>query len=734
MSKKKPKNITTDVNHHTALSQGLLAGVCFLVFYPLFVRGLYFEQETAVHFMLTALLTAGIIVLKVKRRDYALLSTPLDATILVFVISYLLSLVNAIHIGEAVWGFLKVLNYFLIYVLVSQVIADLKAVRVILKILVAAGVGVAVIGLMAATGFSDYPGAFVNQHIMSTLQYHNTMAAFLGAMSFIGFALLLTTDHLFRKLIYSGAIFLMAVVSISSISKGALLIIMIAAFLFLLSISGRPRWVYLYDLLYLYAVAFLTSSLFMQQITGTQPARGLVIIVIGLSLAILGQLLGTKLLVFCQTKYFRKAAIAVMIIFLLGIGFLVAAPAGQNLLPQELNQEIAEIADFSDPSYLYRADFIRWGIDIARDYPLTGTGAGGWEALLPQYQDYKYAAADSHNHMIQVLVEAGIIGLTAFIAIWVLIMTAVLKFHRRIRKSDKPKKEAMILLGGTLSAAAAIGLHALIDFDLSIPAIFIVLVTLFAVINQISKPADTHHQKNWIQLLVLGMMAIVLFLAGCSLTIGNAYAEKAAQHLKEIEKNQTSYASYRETATAYLEKSRVFDPLDAENQINLSKCYASLYLDLAKQKSPMAAEAYKKTLSAIDKAEKLMPNDVETITGALNSAVTIGNLDHSLKLARKIVEIEPNRSSSYEVLGEVLYGAARFYLQSGDLETADKYITELHDLPSIIKEQQKSMNQERLAHRMGNHLRVSQELAVIIEKTDELEFLKDISSSGQGGY
>lgn len=718
---------------YTALSQGLLVAVCFLIFYPPFLRGLYFDQEMTVSLIFTAVLVLCALVLKVKKRDYSFLTTPLDGAILLYAVAYLLAVINAVHIGEAVWGFLKALNYFLIYMLVAEVVPDLKAARTVLNTLLAAAVGVAVIGLMAATGFSDYPGAFVNNHIMSTLQYHNTTAAYLGAMCFVGCAMLLTAAEMHRRMVYSGAVYLMALVTVTAISKGALLIIMAAAGLFFLGISGRYRRVYLYNLLYIFIMAFLTSSLLMQQITGTEPARGIIVILAGLCLALTGQPLGKKLSIINRAKYFKTASIAVLITLILCAGVFITTSAGQNFMPQDLTEEISEIADLSDSSYIYRVDFFRWGIDIARDYPLFGSGAGGWKALLPQYQDYKYSAADAHNHMIQVLVETGILGLIIYIAIWVLAITAVLKFNKKARREKGPTDEARVLLWGVFAAAAAIGLHSLIDFDLSIPAIFIVLITLLALINKITGFAEDRfsRQNKWQQLIIPGLITLILLLSGCSLAVGNVYADKANEQLKEIEGNQLSYAQHRETAIICLEKSLVFAPLNADTQVDLSKCYASLYLDLTGQESPNAPAAYQKTLSAIEKAEKLMPYDTKTINGSLNSAVTIGNLDASLGLARKIVQIEPNRSRSYEVLGEVLYAAARFYLENGDKDTAKKYIDELKDLPSVVDGQAKNLNQERLSSRMGRPLIVTEELEEIIKKTDELQFMYDILSSAK---
>lgn len=721
---------------YTALSRGLLIAVCVLIFFPPIWRGLYDELDLAVTSILTALLVLGAIALKVQRKDYRFLRNPLDIAILLYAAAYLLAMINAVHIGEAVWGFLIALNYFLIYWLVAQVIPDLQSARTILNTLLASAAAVAVIGLMAATGYSNYPGAFVEGHIMSTLQYHNTMAAYLGALSFVGIALLLTQSAMSRKLIYSGTIYLLLLVTVTAISKGALLVVMAAALIFFLVIPKKYRWEYLYNLIYIFAISFAVSSLLVPQITGAEPGRGVIVILAGLLLTLAGQFLGKHLLLISRTRYFKISALTIIVVLIMGTGLLIMTPAGQNLMPEDLKEEILEIADFSDASYILRSDFIRWGTDIARDYPLTGCGAGGWGALMSQYQEYRYFAADAHNHVIQVLVETGLFGMMSYIAIWILAIIAVIKYRRRRAQSQfEPIGEDRTLLGGTLTAAAAIGLHALIDFDLSIPAIFIVMVSLLAVLSQLSSfnntGTSTAEHQAWPRLIPPALLAIILLYGSSRAALGWIYANEGIEALKNIKQDTETIGAQRETAITYLERAAIFNPLNAEVQVNLSKCYASLYLDLAGQESPQASKAYQQTLEAIEKAENLMPFDPETVNGVLNSAASIGNLEASLRLARQTVIIGPNNSQSYEILGEVLYSAALYYLETGDLEKSQAAIDEIKSLPAAIAKQQQRSQEMEYIHPLRK-AQITEQLTEIINRAEELKFTQDISSSGSG--
>ena len=78
-----------------------------------------------------------------------MITSPLDWAILGYAIAYALSLITAVVFGEAVYGFLRALNYFMIYWIVTQVIKEYTGIRTLLKIIIISGLGVAMIGILA---------------------------------------------------------------------------------------------------------------------------------------------------------------------------------------------------------------------------------------------------------------------------------------------------------------------------------------------------------------------------------------------------------------------------------------------------------------------------------------------------------------------------------------------------------------------------------------------------------
>jgi len=61
---------------------------------------------------------------------------------------------------------------------------------------------------------------------------------------------------------------------------------------------------------------------------------------------------------------------------------------GSINLPSNVSVELSQLINRDDFSYVSRSDFMRWGFNIVKDHPVIGTGAGGWNALLPPVSGY----------------------------------------------------------------------------------------------------------------------------------------------------------------------------------------------------------------------------------------------------------------------------------------------------------------------------------------------------------
>lgn len=147
------------------------------------------------------------------------------------------------------------------------------------------------------------------------------------------------------------------------------------------------------------------------------------------------------------------ASLVIIDLFILGAWFgveQVAERVQQTTLGQEDRDEVT-----------------KYGLNLWRDYPLTGVGAGGFYAGFPRYRGEGVSAIyhHAHNDYIQFLAEYGAIGMAIIGSVVLLSLAAALTV---LRKRRDP------LMRGMAFAAAmgitAMLLHSTVEFNLQIPA------------------------------------------------------------------------------------------------------------------------------------------------------------------------------------------------------------------------------------------------------------------------
>ena len=732
MSKKKKKQTKTieknpQSNHLTKwlpVVTFVLLGI--LIFYPPYFRGLFFNEDMFLYHVLTALVFLLIWVQKIYRQDYSLLKTPLDWAILAYAGAYLLSLIGAVHPGEAFYGFLRVLNYFVIFWMVTQVVKNFRDYKTILQILLAAGTGVAVIGILAATGYSDYPGAFKGNVILSTLQYSNTTAAYLAVISLLAITLVTVEKKLSVRMIYLVAAFVMILVILCTLSKGAWLIFAIGAILLLAGMPGISKISSLWFLLVATAAAGAVYIKFYPAITADQPA--LAYLLIGVLVVVVGMLVWEGLVYVYNRKGYKATMAIAAIAIIMGFGAAGTVLSNQNgpIQSAAILKELAELTDFSNNSYTYRADFIRWGLNIVKDHPINGTGAGGWNALYHHYQDYLMFTTEAHNHFIQVWVEAGTIGLLAFLAIWFLLFRAAYQAYRQAQNNGNTDQQIMI--GGTFTAAVALGMHAAMDFDLSLSAIALVLWILWALIsaaqninNQhelfFGKPAPTLSAFN---LGVAFLCFLIMTICGFTYYSAHKHAVVATNALHSVSSTESAQEQSQllQAALHHYEKAAQLNSLNAEYYADLAYVYALTYLGLKESGNPLADQVYQQITTTIAKAEHLKPYDTRVRNLLSNTANMLGDFSLMLKQAEGALLPNPNDINSYEILIKVLAAGLDYYQREGNNDQTAILASKIAGVKLKLEEQKAKINKDKPWR--GQPLKLSAEAQYNIAKADYL--------------
>jgi O-antigen ligase len=118
-----------------------------------------------------------------------------------------------------------------------------------------------------------------------------------------------------------------------------------------------------------------------------------------------------------------------------------------------------------------------YAVDMVRDYPVFGAGAGSFYTAFTRYRGpgVKPFYDHAHNDYLQILAETGIVGaaLVGSLALWALVL-GVLALSRRRDPLARGLAVAVVM------GVCALGIHSTVDFNLQIPANALAFVVLLA--------------------------------------------------------------------------------------------------------------------------------------------------------------------------------------------------------------------------------------------------------------
>jgi putative inorganic carbon (hco3(-)) transporter len=136
------------------------------------------------------------------------------------------------------------------------------------------------------------------------------------------------------------------------------------------------------------------------------------------------------------------------------VGGLVLLIVGGLAAPYQLRQRVLSIADPQHEGMRERVYMWRSGLAMWRDHPLLGVGPGGVKREYPRYalpEASKQRTSHVHNAPLQILVERGILGLAAWVWLWVAFFVFAI---RRLRRLPPTAAAARALVVGSLAAIA----------------------------------------------------------------------------------------------------------------------------------------------------------------------------------------------------------------------------------------------------------------------------------------
>ena len=179
----------------------------------------------------------------------------------------------------------------------------------------------------------------------------------------------------------------------------------------------------------------------------------------------------------------------------LALGLLIALFAGVVLLGGEaaLTRFVGSV-NTDDPT-TGRAHFWSTSVKIIQDHPVLGVGLGAFHLAYTRYDTRNglFRLEQAHNDYLQILTDAGIIGLL----LGIFFVGALFRMGLERRESADPFRRGVAT--GALAACFAVLVHSFFDFTLhttSNALLFLVLAALATTNGRVELPLQGHRRRR----------------------------------------------------------------------------------------------------------------------------------------------------------------------------------------------------------------------------------------------
>jgi len=162
------------------------------------------------------------------------------------------------------------------------------------------------------------------------------------------------------------------------------------------------------------------------------------------------------------------------------LGALVLVLAGAFAVEPHLLERMKTVGSLADDTTRDRLAMLDAGLGLAIAHPLMGIGPGQVKNVYPRVaspEALRRSTSHLHNTPLQIVVERGLPGLAAWIAIWVGYFGAAWRVLRRVPPADE---EARALVLGSMAAIAAFLVAGLFEYNFGDTEVLLVALALMA--------------------------------------------------------------------------------------------------------------------------------------------------------------------------------------------------------------------------------------------------------------
>jgi O-antigen ligase/tetratricopeptide (TPR) repeat protein len=183
-------------------------------------------------------------------------------------------------------------------------------------------------------------------------------------------------------------------------------------------------------------------------------------------------------------------------------------------------ERMEDLATGRSASWADRVDLTQSGLQMARDFPIFGSGLGSFRYVFEKYQSARFGdriADFLHNDWLQMACETGLIGLVLGVGAAGVLMLGSLR--RALRRRDAFCRWVSI---GALAGAAAMLMHSFFDFNLArVTSNGIVFAVLLGIgFSAARMSADGSHSADRSRFITLPLGPPPVRIALCLLTFG----------------------------------------------------------------------------------------------------------------------------------------------------------------------------------------------------------------------
>jgi O-antigen ligase len=172
------------------------------------------------------------------------------------------------------------------------------------------------------------------------------------------------------------------------------------------------------------------------------------------------------------------------------LGVLAVVVAAAVVVEPSVLDRLRTIVDLRNDTARDRLAMLDAGLRLAREHPITGVGPGQVKHLYPVWaspEALRRSTSHLHDTPLQIVVERGVPGLAAWIAIWVAFFGASVRTLSRIPAGDE---DARALVLGSMAAIAAFLVAGLFEYNFGDTEVLLVTLALMALPFVVQRDLD----------------------------------------------------------------------------------------------------------------------------------------------------------------------------------------------------------------------------------------------------